>query len=108
MHLSSAAASPRRSARVSVKSRIDVSGVRSSWETFDTKSLCKRDRFASRRTNTQTRMTPVTTAPLNATTKIPTKRLNLASPRNRSTVPTASNSTVGTITSPTSRMTIRR
>ena len=40
-----------------------MSGVRSSCDTFETKSLCSRDRFASRRTNTQTRTTPVTAAP---------------------------------------------
>ncbi len=108
MHFSVVATSPRRSASVSAKSRIDVSGVRSSWETFDTKSLWSRERFASRRTNTQTKTTPVTAAPLNASTKIPIKMLTAASPMNKSTTPSTSKSAVGTTTSATSKMTMRR
>ena len=61
----------RRRRSVSVNMRIDVSGVRSSCDTFETKSLCSWDRLASRRTNTQTSTLPVTTAPVKHRTRIP-------------------------------------
>ncbi len=55
------AGSLRERSIVSAKSRMLVSGVRSSWLTLETKSACSSLRFASRRRNTSTSTMPVTT-----------------------------------------------
>ena len=72
--LRTSTSSPERS-MVSAKRRIAVRGVRSSWLTFETKSAWSSERFASRRMNTSTSTTPVTTTEMKLTDRMPKRRL---------------------------------
>ncbi len=75
MARSSAALSPRRRLSVSVNMRMEVSGVRSSCETLETKSAWSSERLRSRRRNTHTRITPVTRVPVNDSTRMPEEQV---------------------------------
>ena len=68
--------SPRARSRVSAKRRMLVSGVRSSWLTFETKSAWSSLRLASRRRKTRTRTMPVTATSTKLTVRTPKRRLN--------------------------------
>ena len=83
---------------VSAKRRIAVSGVRSSWLTFDTKSAWSSLRLASRRTKTRTSTMPVAESATKLTVRMPKTTLSFASPVNRRKIPTRSRRTVGMMT----------
>jgi hypothetical protein len=66
------AGSPTRPiASVSTNMRIEVSGVRSSCETVDTKSFCRRASESPRRRNTCTKAAPVMARMPNTSTRMP-------------------------------------
>ncbi len=93
---------------MSANIRMEVSGVRSSWLTFDTKSVWSFERFASRARKTSDKTVPVTSEPTNVTTRIPKTRLSSAFQNTSMRMPSASRSPVGTMTNQMRRTTMRR
>ena len=93
---------------ISANIRIEVSGVRSSWLTLETKSSCSFDSLASRRSSTSASTVPVTRQPTRVTTRIPKTRLRRACQNTSMRMPTASSAAVGTTTRQISSTTMRR
>ena len=90
----------RPSWSVSTNIRMEVRGVRRSWETLLTKSVWSRARRASRRTETMAKIPPITVVATMATTSQPKTKSRPREPKTRIRMPMARSAAAGTKTNP--------